>query len=385
MRVKFYGLMNGVIMEWKYDASSCTLCPRECGVDRLHGVRGRCGCDSDIYVARAALHMWEEPCISGEHGSGTVFFSGCPLGCVFCQNSNIANSKVGKRISVERLSEIFLEQQERGALNINLVTPTHYIPQIAAALDLSRQQGMRLPVVYNSGGYEKVEALKMLDGLVDIYLPDMKYMSHELAKKYSKAEDYPDIAKIALAEMFRQVGKSMFELENKLGNKSQKQPEKNIVFNGKTQDISDIDNGALNFFDNANSKSRQDIDEIVDEIEENSATDEDGLIMKRGMIVRHLVLPGCTSDSKAVVKYLYDTYGDDIYMSIMSQYTPMPELMPGGKLNALYPELARCVTNEEYDEVVDYAIDLGVENAFIQEGDVAKDSFIPDFDELSGV
>ena len=320
----------GMIMEWKYNPSACTLCPRECGADRLHGVHGRCGCDSDIYVARAALHMWEEPCISGERGSGTVFFSGCPLGCVFCQNSNIANAKVGKRISVERLSEIFLEQQERGANNINLVTPTHYIPQIAEALDLSRQQGMKLPVVYNSGGYEKVEALKLLDGLVDVYLPDMKYMSSELAKKYSKAADYPEIAKGALAEMFRQVGKPVFEPEI-------------------------------------------------------SATDDDSLIMKRGMIVRHLVLPGCTEDSKAVVKYLYDTYGDDIYLSIMSQYTPMPELLPGGRLNAPYPELGRCVTKREYDAVVDYAIDLGVENAFIQEGDVAKDSFIPDFEGLSGV
>lgn len=326
-------------MEWKYDAASCTLCPRECGVDRLHGVHGRCGCDNDIYVARAALHMWEEPCISGEHGSGTVFFSGCPLGCVFCQNSNIANAKVGKRISVERLAEIFLEQQGRGALNINLVTPTHYIPQIAEALDLSRKQGMKLPVVYNSGGYERVEALKMLDGLVDVYLPDMKYMSSELSKKYSGAADYPETAKAALAEMFRQVGKPVFEPEER-------------------SQVQHIDK---------------------------TASDEDGLVMTRGMIVRHLVLPGCTSDSKAVVKYLYDTYKDDIYMSIMSQYTPMPELMPGGRLNRFYPELGRSVTQEEYDEVVDYAIELGVENAFIQEGDVAKDSFIPDFEGLSGV
>ena len=193
---------------------------------------------------------------------------------------------------------------------------------------------MNLPVVYNSGGYEKAEALKLLDGLVDVYLPDMKYMSPGLAGKYSKAQDYPAAAMAALAEMFRQVGTPVFEVEKP---------------------------------------------------DDNTATDEAGLIMKRGMIVRHLVLPGCTADSKAVVKYLYDTYGDDIYMSIMSQYTPMPELMPGGKLNALYPELGRCVTQEEYDEVVDYAIDLGVENAFIQEGDVAKDSFIPDFDMLAGV
>lgn len=327
-------------MDWKYDASACTLCPRECRADRLNGVRGRCGCDNDIYVARAALHMWEEPCISGEHGSGTVFFSGCPLGCVFCQNSNIANARVGKKISVERLADIFLEQQERGALNINLVTPTHYIPQIARALELSKKQGMKLPVVYNSGGYEKVEALKLLDGLVNVYLPDMKYMSPALAKRYSKAEDYPTVAKTALAEMFRQVGEPKFRLEG------------------------------------AESKAVSDGGE---------ATDEDGLIMEQGMIVRHLVLPGCVSDSKEVVKYLYGTYGDDIYMSIMSQYTPMPELLPGGKLNTSYPELGHCVTSEEYDEVVDYAIELGVENAFIQEGNVAKDSFIPDFDKLSGV
>ena len=327
-------------MDWKYDASACTLCPRECRADRLNGMRGRCGCDNDIYVARAALHMWEEPCISGEHGSGTVFFSGCPLGCVFCQNSNIANARVGKKISVERLAEVFLEQQERGALNINLVTPTHYIPQIARALELAKKQGMKLPVVYNSGGYEKVEALGLLDGLVNVYLPDMKYMSPALAKRYSKAENYPTVAKKALAEMFRQVGKPKFRLEG------------------------------------AESKAVYDGDE---------ATDEDGLIMEQGMIVRHLVLPGCVSDSKEVVKYLYDTYSDDIYMSIMSQYTPMPELLPGGRLNTSYPELGRCVTSEEYDEVVDYAIELGVENAFIQEGDVARDSFIPDFDELSGV
>ena len=261
---------------------------------------------------------------------------------MFCQNSNIAGAAVGKKISVERLAEIFLEQQERGALNINLVTPTHYVPQIVKALDLSKRQGMKLPVVYNSGGYEKVEALKLLDGLVDVYLPDMKYMSSMLAKKYSKAEDYPAVAKTSLSEMYRQVGKPKFRLEN---------DESRGTFDGGDAD----------------------------------ATDEDGLIMERGMIVRHLVLPGCTSDSKAVVKYLYETYGDDIYMSIMSQYTPMPEILPGGRLNAFYPELGRCVTREEYDAVVDYAIDLGVENAFIQEGDVAKDSFIPDFDELSGV
>lgn len=367
-------------MEWKYNASACTLCPRECGVDRSSGVHGVCGCDSEIYVARAALHMWEEPCISGEHGSGTVFFSGCPLGCVFCQNSNIANAKVGKKISVERLSEIFLEQQERGALNINLVTPTHYIPQIAAALDLSRQQGMTLPVVYNSGGYERTEALRMLDGLVDVYLPDMKYMSSALSKKYSKAQDYPELVKLALQEMFRQVGKPIFEPEDRIVKEADKEKimasyEDSLTGKGN---MDRADNSA----DNIEAKP---LDSTVDDKHSDLLSDEDGLIMKRGMIVRHLVLPGCTADSKAVIKYLYDTYGDDIYMSIMSQYTPMPELMPGGRLNKSYPELGRCITQEEYDDVIDYAIDIGVENAFIQEGDVAKDSFIPDFDMLSGV
>ena len=360
-------------MEWKYDASACTLCPRGCGVDRLHGVRGRCGCDSEIYVARAALHMWEEPCISGNRGSGTVFFSGCPLGCVFCQNANIANAKVGKKISVERLSEIFLEQQDRGALNINLVTPTHYIPQIVKALEIAKSHGLKLPVVYNTGGYEKVEALRMLDGLVDVYLPDMKYMSSELAGEYSHATDYPQVAKAALAEMFRQVGKPVFQEESKL-------------------EVPGCD-GAMNDSDRKNiaesialqyGGAHGEAGTLV-QTEELESTDEDGLIMTRGMIVRHLVLPGCTSDSKAVIKYLYDTFGDDIYMSIMSQYTPMPQFLPGGSMHDRYPELGRCLTDKEYDEVVDYAIALGVENAFIQEGDVAKDSFIPDFDALSGV
>ena len=338
-------------MEWKYDASACTLCPRECGVDRLNGVRGRCGCDSKIYVARAALHMWEEPCISGMRGSGTVFFSGCPLGCVFCQNANIANAKVGKKISVERLSEIFLEQQDRGALNINLVTPTHYIPQIVKALELAKNHGLKLPVVYNTGGYEKVEALRMLNGLVDVYLPDMKYMSTELAGKYSHAADYPQVAKAALTEMFRQVGTPVFEEERTI--------EKPM--------------------------SRELRIDAAAEAEDSDLSDENGLFMTRGMMVRHLVLPGSTSDSKAVIKYLYETYKDDIYMSIMSQYTPMPQFLPGGSMHDRYPELGRRLTDKEYDEVIDYAIDLGVENAFIQEGDVAKDSFIPDFDMLAGV
>lgn len=320
-----------------YDASSCGLCPRECHADRLNGKPGFCGCSNDLYVARAALHMWEEPCISGNAGSGTVFFTGCSLRCVFCQNGRIAGGEAGKKISVERLAEIFLEQQERGANNINLVTPTHYVPQIVSALKRAKAQGMRLPVVYNTGGYEKVSALRMLEGLVDVYLPDMKYMKGELGARYSNAPDYPERAKAALAEMYRQVGTPVFMPERAYSK------EKEETMAGKTK------------------------------------TEERAEIMQRGMIVRHLVMPGGVKDSKAVIRYLYETYGDNIYMSIMSQYTPMPDFLPGGRLAGQFPELGRKLTAKEYDEVVDYAIELGVENAFIQEGDVAKESFIPDF------
>ena len=190
---------------------NCMLCPRECGVNRKNGETGVCGQTAAIKAARAALHMWEEPCISGQNGSGTVFFSGCNLGCVFCQNHNIATGKAGIEISTERLAEIFLELQEKGANNINLVTAGHFLPQVAVALEMAKEQGLHIPVVYNSSGYEKAKTLKMLDGLVDIYLPDFKYMDAVLAKKYSHAQDYPEIAKEALSEMVRQVGEAEFD------------------------------------------------------------------------------------------------------------------------------------------------------------------------------
>ena len=287
----------------------CRLCPRNCGVDRSRTV-GVCGQSDKLYVARAALHMWEEPCISGTNGSGAVFFSGCTLRCVYCQNYHIANSEVGKTVSVERLSEIFLELQEQGANNINLVTPTHFVPQIIAALDQARKKGLNLPIVYNTSGYEKVETLKRLDGYVDIYLPDFKYMDSTLSARYSRAKDYPSVAKQALSEMVRQ------------------QP-----------------------------------DVVID--------DSTGLIQK-GVIVRQLLLPGHVNDAKDVLKYLYDTYHDHVYISMMSQFTPI----------ALkdYPEINRTVTRREYERLVDYALEIGITNAFIQEGDVAKDSFIPAFD-----
>ncbi len=291
----------------------CALCPRNCNVNRENGAKGVCGQTAELMVARAALHYWEEPCISGTSGSGAVFFSGCALHCVYCQNQSIANGTVGKKISIERLAEIFLELQEKGANNINLVTPGHFIPQIISALDAAKQQGLKLPVVYNTSSYENVETIRMLDGIVDVYLPDFKYMDSALAKKYSNAPDYPVIAKQAIAEMVRQTGAAVFWGE-----------------------------------------------------------EEDALI-KRGTIVRHLLLPGCLKDSKKILRYLHETYKDEIYISIMSQYTPLEHV-------AGYPELNRKVTDEEYEELVDFAIELGVENGFIQEGETAEESFIPAFD-----
>ena len=291
----------------------CDLCPRKCLVDRKKGEKGICGQTENLKVARAALHFWEEPCISGDAGSGAVFFSGCPLHCVFCQNENIANGTVGKEISVERLAEIFLELQEKGANNINLVTPGHFVPQITKALDLAKQEGLKLPIVYNTSSYETVDTIKRLEGYVDIYLPDFKYMSPVLSKKYSHAPDYAEVAKAAIAEMVRQTGKAVF-------------------VNG----------------------------------------DEDNLIL-RGTIVRHLTLPGCMEDSMQILKYLHETYGDTIYISIMNQFTPLSNLEK-------YPELNCRITDEEYETLVDYAIDIGIENGFIQEGNTAEESFIPAFD-----
>ena len=288
----------------------CNLCPRECNVDRGLGKIGFCKVPNHIKVARAALHFWEEPCISGEEGSGTVFFSGCNLRCVYCQNRKIAEGVYGKEITVDRLAAIFLELQKKGANNINLVTPSHYVLEIVKALKMAKAQGLSVPVVYNSSAYEKVEILSLLEGYVDVYLPDFKYMDAMLSKKYSGAMDYSDVAKEALKEMVRQVGEARF--------------------------------------------------------------DERG-ILTNGVVVRHLVLPGYTEDSKKIIKYLYETYGKHIYISILSQFTPLNGLKE-------YPELNRKLTEEEYDEVVDYAIEIGVENGFIQEGDVAEESFIPDFD-----
>ena len=292
----------------KYE--DCLLCPRKCGINRSTGQTGVCGVSSEIKVARAALHYWEEPCISGKKGSGAVFFSGCSLHCVFCQNREISDGKAGKLISKERLSDIFMELADKGANNINLVTPGQYIPDIVWAVNDAKSRGMKLPIIYNTSGYENVTELKLLEGIVDVYLPDFKYMDSTLSARYSRAKDYPSVAKQALSEMVRQ------------------QP-----------------------------------DVVID--------DATGLIQK-GVIVRQLLLPGHVNDAKAVLKYLYDTYHDHVYISMMSQFTPI----------ALkdYPEINRTVTRREYERLVDYALEIGITNAFIQEGDVAKDSFIPAFD-----
>lgn len=292
----------------KYE--NCLLCPRKCGINRRTGQTGVCGVSSEIKVARAALHYWEEPCISGKKGSGAVFFSGCSLHCVFCQNREISDGKEGKVISKERLSDIFMELAGKGANNINLVTPGQYIPDIVWAVNNAKSRGMKLPIIYNTSGYENVTELKLLEGIVDVYLPDFKYMDSTLSAMYSRAKDYPSVAKQALSEMVRQ------------------QP-----------------------------------DVVID--------DATGLIQK-GVIVRQLLLPGHVNDAKAVLKYLYDTYHDHVYISMMSQFTPI----------ALkdYPEINRTVTRREYERLVDYALEIGITNAFIQEGDVAKDSFIPAFD-----
>lgn len=329
--------------------TACRLCPRKCGVDRTKNERGICGQTGELRVARAALHMWEEPCISGKRGSGAVFFSGCALHCVFCQNYSIADGQAGKIIAVERLAEIFLELQEQGANNINLVTAGHFAPQVAAALDKARAQGLTLPVVYNTSAYEEVETIRRLEGYVDVYLPDLKYVDSALSRKYSHAADYFVKAKAAIAEMVRQTGEMEFVAEGGLRRNT-----------GRTQGES------------GQAGCRMGVAEYQQRSEQGES-----LIMTRGVIVRHLLLPGCREDSKRVLDYLLDTYGDRIFISIMNQYTPLPHV-------ADYPELMRRVTEQEYEEVIDYALERGITNGFIQEGDTAEESFIPEFDE-SGV
>lgn len=300
---------------------NCRMCPRECRTDRSKG-QGFCKSFDTLRVARAALHFYEEPFLSGEDGSGAIFFTGCSLQCIYCQNKEISrmdnsDTKPGYDVSPERLSEIFFELKEKGALNINLVTGTHFTDQIAKALSKAKDEGLDIPVIWNCSGYENVDSIKQLEGLVDIYLPDFKTLDLEIAKRYFKATDYPQKAKLALEEYFRQTGPF-----------------------------------------------------VMDTSEEAKKQSEDGL-MKKGVCVRHLVTPGNIEDSKNVIDYLYDTYKDDIWISVMSQYTPM-EKYP-------YEELNRKVSEKEYEEVVEYIMYRDVINCMIQEGDAADESFIPHF------
>lgn len=314
------------------------LCPRACGVNRTAGARGVCGQSANVRLARAALHFWEEPCISGTNGSGAVFFCGCSLQCVFCQNREIATGQAGIEIPKERLAEIFLELQEQHANNINLVTPGHYAPHIIAAVESARRQGLRIPIVYNTGSYETVDTIRSLEGIVDVYLPDFKYMDAALAEKYSHAKDYPNAAKAAIAEMVRQQPQARFvpELQQREGGLSVE------IQSGTDRDTEQ--------------KARTQIQ-----------------VMTAGVIVRHLLLPGMLYDSKHILKYLYEQYGNQIYYSLMSQYTPLAHVKD-------YPELTKRVSEEAYAHLVHYAEQLGITNGFTQEREVAKESFIPHFD-----
>lgn len=308
--------------------SSCRLCPRNCGIDR-NNTTGYCREKSSLHVARASLHMWEEPCISGSCGSGTVFFSGCNMGCVFCQNRKISRGETGKIITAERLTEIFFELQEQGANNINLVTGDMFIPAIAKAVDRARTEGLKIPVLFNTSSYLNVDSVKMLEGLVDIYLPDFKYIREEDAVKYSNAPGYVEAAKAAIEEMVRQQPRCEFTREKSHGRR----------------------------------------DDAVYEEGQNLIT--------KGVVVRHLLMPGMLIQGKLIVKYLHERYGDDIYLSLMSQFTPNSELSD-------YPEINRRVTGSEYESLITYAQNIGVTKGFIQEGEAASESFIPEFD-LRGV
>ena len=283
----------------------CNQCPRKCNVDRTR-TAGYCKSLEEFRLSRAALHFWEEPCISGKNGSGAVFFSGCNLGCLFCQNYEISHENKGMTVSDDGLIKIFENLIEQGANNINLVNPTHYAERLARVL---KKYKPSVPVVYNSSGYESVQTLKKLDGLVDIYLPDFKYIRNDKALKYSRAEDYPEVAMRALEEMYRQRGKTEF--------------------------------------------------------------DENG-IMKKGMIIRHLILPSNTNSSLKILDFINGNF-PNAYVSLMAQYTPCNDL-------SAVPELNRKITDREYNKVVDYALSLGMDKIFILSRESADEKFIPDFD-----
>ena len=302
--------------QYLQDYRQCRLCPRNCGADRVGGQCGYCGVDAQIRVARAALHYWEEPCISGpdEEGSGAVFFTGCNLGCVFCQNYKISHQKngtLGSVVSPQRLAELFFSLKDQHANNINLVTADVHIPAVAEALAIAKAQGLELPVIFNSSAYVTVDSLRRLEGLVDVYLPDFKFYTAKKAAKYLHTRDYPDVARTAIAEMVRQAGECCFDDAGKI---------------------------------------------------------------RKGVIVRHLLMPHGLLEAKMIVKELYQRYGDGIYLSLMNQYTPI-----AAQLKA-YPELQKAVAEAEYTELIEYALSLGITHAYMQEGGTVSESFIPAFD-----
>ncbi|MBE5992373.1 MAG: radical SAM protein [Paenibacillaceae bacterium] len=301
-------------MNFDYMYDSCSLCPRNCNVNRRQSA-GYCGCTDTVMAARAALHHWEEPCISGSRGSGTVFFSGCTLRCCFCQNYSISQEHFGRELTVEQLSMIFLRLQDEGAHNINLVTATQYLPSVLKALDLVKSK-LFIPVVYNCGGYESAEVIKALEGYVDIWLPDLKYQSSDLSARYSNAADYFEKASEAIKQMISQTGAPRF--------------------------------------------------------------DPSGELMEKGVIIRHMVLPGAKDDSIALLTWIKDELEKGMYyISLLSQYTPFYK-------SAQYPEINRRITSYEYNKVLNKAIELDLVQGFMQEKSSAKEEYTPPFD-LEGI
>ena len=296
-------------MDYMKLLENCTLCMRKCNVNRNKGIKGVCNSSNSIRIARAALHFWEEPCISGKKGSGTVFFSNCNLKCVFCQNYKISSEGFGTEITIERLAEIFLELQDKGANNINLVTPTHFVPQIIESLKIAKNKGLNLPIIYNTNSIDTLDTIKALNGYIDVYLPDFKYFEDKYSLKYSKIKGYSANVLEIIEEMVKQVGYPKFR--------------------------------------------------------------EDGIIVK-GVIVRHLLLPGLLFDSKKIIDSIYKKFGDSVYISLMNQYTPM--------YNAkMYPEINKSINEKTYDSIINYALSLGVKNGFIRESGTNSEEFVPDF------
>lgn len=288
---------------------SCTICPHNCKVNRIKGQKGRCKCDDKLKIALASLHMFEEPCISGTNGSGTVFFSNCNLNCIYCQNYEISELGKGKEISIQNLADIFLKQQQKNAHNINLVTPTMYVYQIIEAIKIAKSNGLNIPIIYNSNGYENVETIKLLNGYIDVYLPDLKYYTDSLSKKYSKVNNYFEIATNAIKEMYNQVGNATF--------------------------------------------------------------DNEGLI-KKGVIIRHLVLPNHIQNTKNILRWIKENMPEDIYVSVMAQYFPTYKANEDNLIN-------RKLTKKEYKVVLNYLYSLNLKNGYFQELGSHEEEYVPDF------